>query len=95
MRDDKQQLVDKLNEMTEQICATIIKQDINPWDGLAAIFQSIMVVSAASGIPLESIAEHMKHILTHPTAVTERNKLETEYKKEASKNKNHLAVAPK
>lgn len=95
MSDDRQQLVEKLNEMTEQICSIIIKQEIHPWDGLAAIFQTMMVVSAASGIPLESIAEHMHHVLIDPIAIEERNKMEAEYKRENAKAKNHLRLAPK
>jgi hypothetical protein len=95
MRDDKQLLAEKLNEMTEQICNIIIKPDIHPWDSLGALLQSVLVVSAASSIPLEHLTGHINHILNEPMAISERNRMEAEYKREYAKNKNHLAVAPK
>lgn len=95
MIDEKQKLFEKLNEMTAQICSIIIKSEINPWDSIGAILQSTMVVSAASGITLESILEHTNKILSDPIALEERNKMEAAYKKESSKNKTHLGLATK
>jgi hypothetical protein len=88
-------IVETSQEMTGKICDIIIKPEIHPWVSLGVILQSTIVISAASGITLDTILEHINKILTDPIAIAERNRIEVEYKKEYSKNKTHLNIASK
>jgi hypothetical protein len=87
--------LDNFSKMTNQICEAVIKPEIHPWDAIGSILQSVVVISAASGISLDDILNHINKTLTNHEAISERNRIEAEYKKEAAKTKNHLGLAPK
>lgn len=79
--------LENCNKMTSKICEVLINPEIHPWDAIASILQSFVVISAASGIPLDDIIEHTRETLTSKAVISERDRIETEYKKEYAKTK--------